>query len=124
MNYTFKKIFTVVFTLPFIAYGLYSLFGYLAGDMQDHFITLAHGLMFTGIGVAALVYNIRLLNKFQTQTFAWYRASNPACVKGDGVACNACGGHRVHVRNLMRRTFHRAHICGRCGKTLYYSPEH
>lgn len=123
MNYTAKKIFILLFTLPFIAIGLYSLHGYVNGDMQEDFFPLIHGLMFSGIGATVLVYNIRLLTKFQTQTFAWYQAHNPACVTNEGVACNACGGKRVHVRNLMKRTFHRAHVCVRCGKTLYFSPE-
>ncbi|MGO4391402.1 hypothetical protein AB4Z46_08625 [Variovorax sp. M-6] len=61
---------------------------------------------------------------FRQYGYAWYSKTFPASVRGGGrVSCRHCGSNHVAVRNLMQRTFHRAHICGQCGETLYYSPE-
>ncbi len=56
--------------------------------------------------------------------YEWYVANNPSCKRSDGrVKCAVCGSNRITVRNLMNRTFTRAHVCVQCGETLYFSPE-
>lgn len=44
-------------------------------------------------------------------------------MKNGNVTCHECSSTKVTIRNLMNRTFTRAHVCAACGKTLYYSPE-
>lgn len=57
------------------------------------------------------------------QNYDWYRAQHPHLVTRDGVTCAKCGGKRIHVRGLMRRSYFREHFCTHCGAALYYSPE-
>lgn len=80
--------------------------------------------------VAAIVISIR--DSFRAERehkrmlsmdYEWYRQTHPACTRSNAVSCHSCGGNRVHVRNLMNRTYLREHFCTQCGLTLYYSPE-
>lgn len=56
--------------------------------------------------------------------YEWYRKTFPehALEKGR-VSCRHCHGHSVHAKNLMNRSYTRAHVCNQCGKSLYFSPE-
>jgi hypothetical protein len=60
---------------------------------------------------------------FATYTFAWYQLNFPEHTKGDLVRCCACNSSQVRIKHLYGRTFHRKHFCGKCGETLYYTPE-
>lgn len=69
-------------------------------------------------------YSVFRQARYRRYSFAWYRATFPNMIRGEGrVRCRHCGGNHISVRNLMRRTFTRAHVCNQCGETLYYSAE-
>lgn len=91
--------------------------------MRDSLGPLLPLLVFALIFVAIGAINTRYRRKLLAQNFAWYRAQHPSLVSPHGVICHSCGGKRVHVRGLMRRTYIREHFCTLCGTTLYYSPE-
>lgn len=56
--------------------------------------------------------------------YTWYRATFPEHAHDKGkVSCRHCQNPQIQVRNLMNRSFMRAHICTQCGKSLYFSPE-
>lgn len=80
-----------------------------------------------GMAAAALFVVTRwiLLDRhFGRYTYAWYRKTFPANSRTEGgVSCRHCGGTHITVRNLMQRTFTRAHVCAQCGASLYFSPE-
>jgi uncharacterized paraquat-inducible protein A len=83
--------------------------------------------LFFGLVGSGLLYSVRLqhmrMRKMKANDYAWYRRTYPQTVKGNAISCNQCGGHRVHVRALLQRTYMREHFCPQCGTTLYYSPE-
>jgi hypothetical protein len=79
---------------------------------------------FFGIFAANVVFYFLRKDLFRSHSYAWYVAAFPGHVLNQGqVSCRHCGGRRLSIRNLMNHTFHRAHVCNQCGKTLYYSPE-
>jgi len=64
------------------------------------------------------------LRRFEAQSFAWYKTTYAdRCAPNGRVSCKDCGSHQIRVRGLMQHTYTREHFCGRCGTTLYYSPE-
>jgi len=93
-------------------------------------VGLFFGLFFSGIAYAAIrsvrtdaKFQIARFTAFEEKTFDWYRNQYPKNVQPDGVTCWNCGSRNIKVRGLQDRTYHREHACGRCGQTLYYSPE-
>jgi hypothetical protein len=57
--------------------------------------------------------------------YSWYRSTFPGHAHDKGkVSCRHCQNPHIQVRNLMNRSFMRAHLCNQCGKSLYFSPEH
>lgn len=84
--------------------------------------------MFTtipGFLIVSSRMNTKLLASWKSHNYEWYRKAFPDKVTPNGdVVCRHCGSSHVHAKNLMNRTFMRSHSCNRCGKTLYYSPEH
>ena len=93
--------------------------------MKDPGLLLGAGfVLLWGVGfVYAGISSGRRMEKLRTENFEWYKAQYPGYVRGNKVKCfHGCEG-RIQMRNLYRRTFHRAHVCDVCGTTLYYSPE-
>lgn len=81
------------------------------------------GAFFGVFGLFVGGHAISVIRKVQ-RDYDWYRSRFPSHVDSRGnVRCNKCDGKRVLVRNLLRQTFTRAHICERCGRTLFYSAE-
>lgn len=79
---------------------------------------------FIGLIVAVILFwNVWQRKQFRKYGYAWYAGSFPQHISERGVRCRHCGSWKVTVRNLMNQTFHRAHVCTQCGRTLYYSPE-
>lgn len=121
MKYTIKKLFIIIFCSVFMLIGANSMFSvYSSGGAGPAYI---FGGMFFFVGLFIMVFSVRQLSKFQNMTYEWYKTTNPGNVKGNSVTCDSCGNSKILVRNLMNKTFHRAHFCAQCGKTLYYSPE-
>lgn len=120
-----------------VIYSALFLFCLALGPVIAIFGLLAQMYAFTAFGV---VWFLGLLGKFvsgyiagkefaakmatyKQQGYDWYKATHPTHVHGNGVSCHSCGGRRINVRSLMKRTYTRAHFCTQCGTTLYYSPE-
>lgn len=61
--------------------------------------------------------------RFRKYNYDWYARTYPNLITRHGVKCFKCDSERLVVRNLLQQTFTKAHSCGRCGQTLYYSPE-
>lgn len=76
-------------------------------------------------GVMTVVaFNVWRQVQVKLFNFGWYKRAFPAMVlQGGRIRCRHCSGTHITVRNLMNRTFGRAHVCNQCGETLYYSPE-
>lgn len=121
VKYTLSKMFIVLFCSLFMAVGAVALFGTLRSGFN--LFGLVWGGMFFFIPLFIMVTRFRQLSRFQKMTYHWYRQTHPEHAKDQGVSCFACGHHRVQVRALLNRTYHREHFCAQCGKTLYYSPE-
>ena len=86
------------------------------------FLTIV-GSVITMLVVSAKANRVALA-QWKAHNYAWYCKAFPGNVTANGdVTCRHCGGGHVSVKNLMNRTFMRAHACNRCGETLYYSPE-
>ena len=119
MNYTLRKVGFAAFCGLFFIIGCILLVNSFGVEDATPFI----GCMFMVISVAAGTRYWLLMTKFETKNYTWYAAQHPECVQGDRVQCASCSSRDIRVRNLMNKTFHRAHLCGKCGATLYYSPE-
>lgn len=79
---------------------------------------------FVTILVSNVTYFVLQRRLFRTHGYDWYKRTFPSAVLSSGrVSCRHCDSQNVDVRNLFEKTFHRAHLCRRCGKTLYFSPE-
>ena len=76
-----------------------------------------------GAIVTGHLAHARWRRQMAAQNYAWYRAEHPQLVTPGGVKCASCGGTRIQVRALMRRSYFREHVCAQCGTALYYSPE-
>lgn len=91
--------------------------------MLDGFVT---GIVLTI--PLTIVLSMRLAGRAarirKDHNYAWYRTTFPEHAHASGrVSCRHCGGSSVQARNLMNRTFMRAHVCAQCGTTLYFSAE-
>ncbi|MBY8964721.1 MULTISPECIES: hypothetical protein [Pseudomonadota] len=81
------------------------------------------GAVFSFIALIAGINAVSLIRKAR-RNYDWYRRQHPEHVDRNGNACcSNCRGKKIAVRNLMRHTYTRAHVCQRCGTTLYYSAE-
>lgn len=67
--------------------------------------------------------SLKKLAQLKAMDYQWYAKTYPTCVEGERVKCRSCGSAHSRTERLMGRTFLRRHFCGRCGTTLYYSPE-
>ena len=87
-----------------------------------------------GIPIWILIWMLKVIHNQRIQweerrkelrerNFFWYSALHPECTSGKRVLCNVCKSDSVRIRGLMQGTYTREHFCGRCGETLYYSPE-
>lgn len=73
------------------------------------------------LAIAGAIKQSRIHRRY---TYAWYRQTFPELIDRQGkVCCHQCGQSQVRVTNLMNKTYTRAHVCGQCGETLYFSPE-
>ncbi|KVD08047.1 hypothetical protein WI80_14655 [Burkholderia ubonensis] len=88
-----------------------------------NFLELLPWLFFIGFFALIVYLNWRRVERMRAKNYQWYRATYPDAMRGNRVACYSCGNDRVHVRNVMQRTFMREHFCSQCGESLYYSPE-
>lgn len=121
MKYILQKIFLAVFCGAFMLGGLVWSLRVFSGDGQVDSLMISVPFML--IPLVVLLTQWRQISRFQTMTYQWYCKTYPKHAQQGRLSCFACGGHRVHVRALLNRTFHREHFCPQCGKTLYYSPE-
>jgi hypothetical protein len=99
----------------------------LSGGIVVTFLYSAAGcfaILFAAPWMLGASFGLRRIAKFQRMNFQWYETTYPANVNGPRVTCAYCQGSLVQVRNLLQGTYTRAHICGRCGETLYFSPEY
>lgn len=121
MKYTFQKIFIVGICSIFVVIGsVFLLSSLVVGELDgDAFL----GAVFLSLGLYSMISGVRLINKFQTKTYLWYKATHPLNVDGNRVTCFSCGSPRISVRPLMNHTYHRDHFCTQCGASLYFSPE-
>lgn len=71
----------------------------------------------------SLALHFRRQANYRKFNFEWYRREFPNLITARGVKCYKCGSDHMVVRNLMQGSYTKAHSCGRCGQTLYYSPE-
>lgn len=55
--------------------------------------------------------------------FENYVNDHPDLITGKSVRCHACGGASIYITRVGHTPFtiRNAHICRRCGETLYYS---
>lgn len=67
--------------------------------------------------------NYARMKRMRGQNFDWYRTTYASHVRNGRVACRKCDCDRISVRQLMRHTYMREHVCTQCGETLYYSLE-
>lgn len=91
------------------------------------FAAVAAPVLVFGVAITAFVFvwrsSVKKLAKLRAMDYHWYAKANPACVAGGRVKCRSCGSAHSKTERLMGRTFLRRHFCGRCGTTMYYSPE-
>lgn len=105
-------------------------FGLLAwGDVTHDRTWSPWGVTLLTIAVPGLIISVIAAAILQGQrrrrfNHAWYRQQHPTLVDERGrLRCRSCGSNEVQIRNLMNKTYMRAHICGQCGTTLFFSPE-
>lgn len=121
MNYTLQRITNAFLALVFSLLGASLGLGALSkGDWL-------FGIPALGIPMFVVWWicyvRIPQINMFERMNYTWYKETHPLNVTPNGVTCHACGSRKIHVRALMRQTYHLAHMCGQCGETLYYTPE-
>lgn len=126
MNYFASKLFYVFMGVVFIFTGLFGALLAISpaakGESIEYFgLTMA--FLWIGIGTYHAIKAYRRVNDFQKMTYDAYKAKHPEAMRGSRPTCFKCKGDRVFVRNIMQHTYHRAHVCGDCGTTLYYSRE-
>lgn len=81
-------------------------------------------LMILLIFILAVRQSGRTARIRKAHDYLWYRKTFPEHAHANGrVTCRHCGGSSVQPRNLMNRSFMRAHVCTQCGTTLYFSAE-
>jgi hypothetical protein len=112
MRYSTMKVMIVIVTVVLM------LVGFLVSGNG------AFGIAFATFALLLGGFNYRRVRRFERLNFAAYRTAHPDLVQGDRVSCSACGHDRILVRSLLQNTSTRAHVCARCGHTLYYSPEY
>ena len=121
MKYTIGKLAGIIFGAIGLASFGATLVGVLRGKADAG--QVAFGLFFGVIFAVAGIPNYRRFAMFQRQNFAWYAKTYPSSMVKGRVHCHSCSSDRVHVKNVMQHTYTRAHLCGNCGTTLFYSPE-
>jgi hypothetical protein len=75
------------------------------------------------LAILVIIFHFVRVAMLRSKNYEWYKSEHPDLVKGNRVSCYSCHNNRIHVRNLMNKTFTRAHFCTQCGKNLYYSAE-
>jgi hypothetical protein len=95
--------------------GLLDGLGYYVAALVPLWIALAV--------VRASRRHVRWVSDMRARDFAWFKATHPASVTRDGVICTKCSSTKIHVRGVMNQSYMRAHVCTRCGETLYFSSE-
>lgn len=101
-----------------VIYSALFLFCLALGPVIAIFGLLAQMYAFTAFGV---VWFLVLLGKYisayksakefaatmatyKQKSYDWYKATHPNHTHGNGVSCHSCGGQRINVRSLMKRT--------------------
>lgn len=67
--------------------------------------------------------HVRWVSEMRARDFEWFKSTHPQKVTRDGVICPKCASTKSHVRGVMNQSYMRAHVCMRCGETLYFSRE-
>ena len=112
--------------------------GLVAAGLIMGVFTLSSGIVFRDPGTAAFVViplvagfififgtssRQKMMATYREQNFEWFKQNHPECVTDHGVKCSNCGGTKIGIQKLMRKTFMRSHSCVTCGHNLYYSAE-